>query len=150
MKLSSIFKRAHQLAKTYIGHYSACFAMGLRNAWAEAKKMTMETFEIETYTNRYGKPKLSLIQLALVGSILTASYASSCYPSGRRNGKQNDVVLTAKGAAISVHYYNGRTELLGNSRRMLESATKVEGKSYEIKEVLKEFGFRWNGSEWAK
>lgn len=45
MTLREIMTRAHELAKTYEGHYQARLSLGLREAWAEAK----ETKNIKEY-----------------------------------------------------------------------------------------------------
>lgn len=46
MDLRSIMKRAHEIARTLVGHYHARLAYGLRIAWAEAKTASKVRIEV--------------------------------------------------------------------------------------------------------
>lgn len=45
MTRSQIFTAAHKLAKTFVGNYSACFALALREVYASAKLPKMDVNE---------------------------------------------------------------------------------------------------------
>ena len=43
MTRSEIFKKAHKLAKSFVGNYAACFSLALKTIYKQAKEKMMKT-----------------------------------------------------------------------------------------------------------
>ncbi len=46
MTRSEIFKKAHKLAKSFVGNYLACFSLALKTIYKQAKELFMAVVEV--------------------------------------------------------------------------------------------------------
>lgn len=147
---SELFKTAWSIVR----NSGKTISEALKTAWAKAK-CSGKAIVIETY--KYAGKMANgfhdmLFELTINGSEVNVSYASVEY-SDYKPGKQNDCKMIAKsGAAIEVEGWKKRTEVLGLASDFLSMSTRVTGITYEVKDVIKGFGFRFDGvtKSWVK
>ena len=155
--LSSIFSSAWAIVKSE----GISISSALKRAWAEAKASVIEiieTISIETYkyagklANGFKETLVQLYWKDRKAGVLGASWGEVSYPNFPQKGKQNDCIITAEsGAAISIDQ-KGRTELMGLAEKWLLEANTVEGTTFDVKDEIKKFGYKWDGStkSWKK
>lgn len=83
--------------------------------------------------------------------IVNIDYGEVKFPNGFRHGKQNDVTMIAHGSAIHKDSKD-RISYLGNAEEVFKHANKIKGQTFDIKDDLKSYGFKWNANDkiWEK
>jgi len=77
---SQIFKAAHQLAKSFTGNYSACFALALTDVYAsinQPKMKTTRTFTVEHIAELERIVKLNVFASKIAATILSKDFYSA-------------------------------------------------------------------------
>jgi len=93
----------------------------------------------------------TVLQARFDGDTVTFDYATPEWED-YRPGKMNYCTMQFVGGAIASGYKNHDPELLGEAEKWIEKAKVVRGKTYVIKDLIKQYGFKWDpvNKQWVK
>lgn len=149
---------ARTAAQMFGGKAAQYLSEAMKMAWrGETISPKVEEFFLDTvkYAGTMASGyKESLYHVELKNETAYISYAEVSFPDGYRNGKQNECRMECENAAIYTHNMkrNSEPELWGQAETILRNAKEVNGETYNVKSIIKDFGFRWNGEtkSWVK
>lgn len=95
--------------------------------------------------------KYTVLEMTQKDDTAYINYATPEYEN-YRPGKMNTCTMEIETGFITAGYCKHKLEPVGDVEKVLSEVNKVIGKTFALKEFLKEHGFRWDKNEayWVK
>jgi hypothetical protein len=148
---SEIFRAAWRMVK---GN-NVSISKALRAAWNKAKCVAKKIV-VETY--KYAGKMASgfhdtLLEVSSENGVITIDFATVEYDSYTKPGKQAPCRMIAEsGSAILFEGWKGHISIMGDTEKLLVEGKEVKGQTYKVKELIKSFGYKFDGAtkSWKK
>ena len=100
-----------------------------------------DVIEIESWKRQGLPPEREVLECKKEGDEVKINYAPFYYPEDYRYGKRNKIIIEVRDGIIV-----GRTKnkWVGKCNEMIDHVNKVSGRTYNIKEDIKQKGFTWD------